>query len=39
VKIAESTSKSAESNPCKYDGICLERSNTSLYQTPDSPPC
>ncbi|CAF4921178.1 unnamed protein product, partial [Pieris macdunnoughi] len=27
-----------ESNPCKYDGICLERSNTSLYQTPDSPP-
>lgn len=24
-----------ESEPCKYDGICLERSNASLYLSAD----
>lgn len=27
-----------ESEPCKYDGVCLERSNTSLYLPADAPP-
>lgn len=25
-----------ESNPCKYDGVCLERSNASLYTSNGS---
>ena len=27
-----------ESNPCKYDGVCLERSNVTLYRAADAPP-
>lgn len=27
-----------ESEPCKYEGVCLERSNASLYLPADAPP-